>query len=154
MAVTVGRSAEKAVKAAVFATLNVVALTTTLGAAAAQPYVVTVHGKVPQNLTYPHVRVDAAGELINSTFGRNGKDCRVYVQIFDNDPSDLRILDIQSAVIALLNPAGNYHAMSVSGYTTIHVNYDGTQVREPGDDGNAVGVWQRTVMFTVTVEES
>jgi len=154
MAVTVGRSAEKAVKAAVYAVLNVAALTTTLGAAAAQPYTVVVYGRVPQTLTYPHVRVDAAGELSNSTYGVNGKDCRSYVQVFDDDPSDLRVLDIQSQVIALLNPVGSYHALVVTGYTTIHVNYDGTQVREPGDEGNAIAIHQRTVMFTITVEEA
>jgi hypothetical protein len=152
MAVTVGRSAEKAVKAAVYLTLNVAALTTTLGASATPKYAVTVHGKVPQTLTYPHVRIDAAGELANSTFGINGKDCRSYVQIFAQ--SEEQALEIQSQVIALMNPVNNYHTLSVSGYTTIHVNYDGTQVRDPGDEGNAVGVYQRTVMFTVTVEES
>lgn len=152
MAVSAGRSAEKAVKAAVYAALNVTALLTTLGAAATPKYAVTVHGKVPQSLTYPHVRVDAAGELPNSTFGRNGKDCRAYVQVFAT--SEEQALEIQSQVIALLNPVNNYHALSVSGYTTIHVNYDGTQVRDTQDEGNAVGVYQRTVMFTVTVEEA
>jgi len=153
MAVTVGRSAEKAVKAAVYAALNVVAITTTLGAAATPKYVVTVHGKVPQNLTYPHIRIDAAGEIeSDSTFGKNAKNCRSYVQVFAL--SEEQALEIQSAVIAILNPAGNYHALTVTGFTNIHVNYDGTQVRDPLDEGNAVGVYQRTVMFTVKTEES
>lgn len=144
MAVSVGRSAEKAVKAAVYAALNVAALTSTLG--------VAVYGKVQQAPLYPHVRIDAAGELANSTFGLNGKDCRSYIQVFAH--SEEQALVIQSQVIALLNPVGNYHALAVSGYTTIHVNYDGTQTGAPGDDGNAVDVYQRTVMFTVTVEET
>lgn len=153
MAVTVGRSAEKAVKAAVYAALNVTALTTTLGASANPAYSATVHGKVPQTLTYPHVRIDGAGETpADSTHGRNAKDVRVYVQVFAQ--SDEQAMEIQSQVITLLNPAGNYHALSVSGFTTVHVNYDGTQVRDPGDEGNAVGVYQRTVMFTVKTEES
>lgn len=147
MAVTVGRSAEQAVKTGVFAALNVTALTTALG------YTVMVRGAVPQSLTYPLVRIDAAGEVPNSTFGKNGKDCRVYVQVFDDDQSDLRTLQIQSTIIALLNPVNNYHAITVSGYTVVHMNYDGTTVGEPLDDGNARRVFQRTVMFTVTVEE-
>ncbi|MGE3840049.1 MAG: hypothetical protein AB7I50_00535 [Vicinamibacterales bacterium] len=161
MATTEGRSAEKAVKAAVFAALNVAALTTTLGSSATPPYTVSVHGKVPQTLTYPLVRVDAAGEVSNSAFGRNAKECRVFVQVFDNDPSDLRVLDIQSQVIALMNRAGGYHTLgttadavlTAAGYRLTHVNYDGIQPREPGDEGNAVAVWQRTVMFTLRVEE-
>ena len=148
MAVTVGRSAEKWVKAGVFAALNVAALTSGLG------YPVKVYGSIPQIKTFPHVRVDAAGEEPNNTYGRNGKDCKAYVQIFDTDPSDLRVLEIQSRVIALLNPAGNYHALIVFGYTVIHVNYDGTQVGEPTDDGTGLRVFQRTLMFTVTVEEA
>lgn len=148
MAVTVGRSAEAAVKAGVYLALNVAALKTALG------YTVMVRGTVPQTLTYPHVRIDAAGEVPNSTYGRNGKDCRVYVQVFDNDPSDLRSLTIQSTVIALLNPAGNYRALSVTGYTVIHVNYDGVITGAPEDDGDGTRVWHRTVMFTVTVEEA
>jgi hypothetical protein len=154
MAVTVGRSAERAVKQGVFAALNVVALKTTLGASANPAYTVKVYGTVPQTLTYPHVRVDAAGEVPNNTFGINGKDCRAYVNLFDSDPSEGRLLDIQSLVIALLNPAGNYHALNVPGYTVIHVNYDGATSGEPHDDGNGVRVFQRTVMFTVTVEEA
>jgi hypothetical protein len=155
VAVTVGQSAEKPVKAAVRATLNVAALTTALG------YTVTVKGQVAQNNTYPLVRVDAAGEVANSTYGRNGKDCRTYVQIFDNDPSDLRSLDIQNTVIALMNPAGNYAALNAAalailataGLRLIHVNYDGTTLGDPQDDGNGVRVTQRTVMFTSTVRE-
>lgn len=153
MAVTVGRSAEKAVKAAVYLALNVAAITTTIGAAATPKYVVTVHGKVPQNLTYPHIRIDAAGETpMDSTFGKNAKEVRSYVQIFAQ--SDEQAMEIQSAVIAILNPVGNYHALSVSGFTNIHVNYDGTQTRAPGDDGNAIDVYQRTVIFTVKTEEA
>jgi hypothetical protein len=47
MATTVGRSAEAAVKAGIFAALNVAALTTALG------YPVKVYGTVPQTFTYP-----------------------------------------------------------------------------------------------------
>lgn len=161
MATTEGRSAEKAVKAAVFAALNVAALTTTLGASTTPPYTVSVHGKVPQTLTFPLVRVDAAGETTNNAFGRNAKECRVYVQVFDNDPSDLRVLDIQSKVVALMNRSGGYNTLgttadavlTAASYRLIHVNYEGIQPREPGDEGNAVAVWQRTVMFIVMVEE-
>jgi len=161
MAVTAGRSAEKPVKAAVFAALNVAALTTTLGATATPPYTVSVHGKVTQMAPFPLVRVDSAGETANSAFGRNAKECRVFVQVFDNDPSDLRVLDIQSQVIALMNRSGGYNTLgatadavlTAAGYRLTHVNYDGIQPREPGDEGNAVAVWQRTVMFTVRVEE-
>jgi hypothetical protein len=147
MATTVGRSAEAAVKAGIFAALNVAALTTALG------YPVKVYGTVPQTFTYPHVRVDAAGELQNSVFGRNGKDCRAYIHVFDNDPSDLRTLTIQSTVIALLNPVDNYHAITVEGYTVVHVNYDGSQAGDPSDEVG-VRIFHRTVMVTVTVEES
>lgn len=160
MAVTVGKSAEKAVKAAVYAALNVTALTTALGASATPKYTVGVYGKVPQALTYPHVRVDAAGERPNSTYGRNGKDCRVYVQVFTQ--SEEQALDIQNTVLSLLNLAGGYNTLGATanahitgaGFRLIHVNFDDVQVRDPLDDGNAVGIYQRTVMFTVTVEEA
>lgn len=160
MAVTVGKSASKPVKAAVYAALNVVALTTTLGASASPKYTVGVHGKVPQTLTYPHVRIDAAGARPNSTFGRNGQDCRVYVQIFTQ--SEEQALDIENVVLSLLNRSGGYNTLGTTadavitgaGFRLIHVNWDDVQTPQPGDDGNSVGVYRRTVMFTVTVEEA
>ena len=159
MAVTVGKSYEKPVKAAVFAALNVVALTTTLGATASPKYTVGVYGKVPQTLTYPHVRIDSAGERQNSTYGKNGKDCRVYVQLFGL--SEEQLLDIQNVVLSLMNRAGGYNTLgttpdavlTAAGLRLIHVNSDDVQTPQPQDDGNAVGVYQRTVMFTLTVEE-
>jgi len=161
MAVTVRKSAGKPVKAAIYLALNVTALTTTLGASATPKYSVTVHGKVPQTLTYPHVRIDAAGgRPDNETFGRNAQAVRIYVQVFTE--SEEQALEIESTVLGLLNRAGGYNTLGASadaiitaaGFRLIHVNWDDVQVRDALDDGNAIGVYQRTVMFTVTVEES
>lgn len=161
MAVTVGKSASKPVKAAVYAALNVAALTTTLGASASPKYTVGVHGKVPQTLSYPHVRIDAAGvRPDNSTMGRNAQAVRIYVQVFAQ--SEEQALDIENVIVSLLNRAGGYNTLgatadgliTAAGFRLIHVNWDDVQPRDPSDDGNAIGVYQRTVMFTVFTEEA
>lgn len=147
MAVTVGQSAISAVLAAFFSTLNVASVKTGLG------YAVGVYGgPVPQTATKPYLRIRSVSEIQNSTYGRNGKDLVIAVDVFDDYGGELRVAAIMSRVLALLNPAGNYHALVVAGYIVIHVDYE--QGLDAGTE-EIVGViaQHKVLLFRVTVEE-
>lgn len=157
MAVTQGRSAMKLSVAAVVAALRDTAPAVTLKVPtghSALGYRVEVHGDTPQRSPFPRVRVDAAGEIPDSTMGRNGKQVSIYVQIFDDYEGDKRILEIADVLIAIMNPAGDYKsAVTLSGYRVDHVNFDGIDTN-PEQEEAGKEIRHKTVRFTLFLEES
>jgi hypothetical protein len=158
MAVTQGRSAMEAAVTAVLAELRasgsgVVTLEVPTGHSALG-FRVGVHGDTPQREPYPHVRVDAAGEMPDSTMGRNGKQVLIYCQIFDDHEGDKRILKIANVLVALMNPAGNYAAIVVSGYRTEGVEFDDIETNPDQDDNAGKKIRHKTIKFKLYLEES
>lgn len=147
MAVSVGRLAMIPVLTAFADVLDVAAVKTALG------YPVAVYGVVPQRKRYPFIRVDGALEVADSTMGVNGKSIAVYVQIFDDAETDLRIIQIGGAVLAILNPAGSYHGLTVTGYRTEHVNFDSFD-DAPDEDEAGKRIQHKTMKFTWTGDEA
>jgi hypothetical protein len=151
MAVTVGRSAALAVLIGIHAALNVAALKTALG------WTVGVYADyVPQGAAFPYVRSRFITEVPDSTFGRNGKAVSIAIDLFDDTGSYRgpgRVLTTLSTVIALLNPVNNYHAITVTGYTVIHVEYEQADDADPEQIASEL-IAHKVVRLRVIVEEA
>lgn len=91
-----------------------------------------IYDSVPRNVRFPHIRYELR-EIANdpdaSTMGRNGKMIGIRAHTFTQVGTTANAWAIVHQLVAKINPVGNYSAIVVSGYTTVHVWYDGT------DDG-------------------
>ena len=129
------------ISVAVYAALNVPALTTTLSCG--------VYDDVPRGAAFPYVRIAGETEVRLDTMGQAGKSCTLQVHIFSQHQGDQEAQAIASQVIALLH----YQSLTVSGYELIAVQHD--QTLNAGDETvNGLATRHYVVLFRIEVMQT
>ena len=133
------QSATEAVLAAIYAALNVAAMTA----------LCTVHNGVPQTTTFPYLRTGDAQETREDCMGAPGKNVLVRLHIFSQSRSDLESSRILSKAVELLH----YQALTVSGHTLIACQYQ--QAFNGGTENvGAIETRHTVAEFTVIVRQA
>ena len=137
---TTTKTAAGPVMAAIYTALNVAAITSALGCA--------VYDDVTQGAAFPYLRISTPSGIPWDTFGKAGKERVIEVHVFSQYRGRKEAQDILDQVIALLQ----YQALTISGHTTIVVNYEQDLDGEDEEIGGKKTV-HKVGLFRVIVQE-
>ena len=141
MAATATKLSAGPVMAAIYAALNVTAITTTLACG--------VYDDVPRDAAFPYIHLSTPSGIPWDTFGSAGKQRVLQVHIYSTYEGGTEANSIADKVMELLQ----YQALSVSGHTLCGLQYESDTDASYEDDGG-VKVVHRVVSFRVTVQEA
>lgn len=96
----------------------------------------SIHSRIPENPSYPYVRIGDALEDKFNTFGRVGKDTSIRLYIFSTKPTDEEALDIYSAIDDVLDDC----SLTLTGWTEVLCSFDSFQIINETDNRSRYGV--------------
>lgn len=109
-------SAVKPIRDGIYALLNADAtLTTTLGA--------TIYIGTQADAAFPYVEIGPDTEILENTFGRNGRDFTVSLEIWDSNIEGSVAYSINNRISELLDFTAS---LTATGWTVISCHLDGT----------------------------
>jgi len=126
--------------AAVYAALNVTSLVTTLGC--------PVYDDVPQGSAFPYVVIGSSSGIPWDTFGKAGKQRVVTIHVYSAYQGGLQARAIFAEIMALLNN----QSLSVSGHSSVNVNYE-QDVDASVEEVEGTKIVHKVLLFRVYVQE-
>lgn len=104
-----------------------------------------IYANVPQNTTFPYVRVSISSAPFDSK-DTTGMEHTITVQCFSRKSTDEEAAAMRAAVYSLLNRTES--AFTLDSGTLFHIHYDGTGFIEQEPDGKT---WQGLAQFRAVV---
>ena len=83
----------------------------------------TIFQGVADDAAFPYVELGPDTEVLENTFGRNGRDLTTSLEIWDNNNEGSAANDINNRIMELLDFTSS---LVVTGWTVVSVHLDGT----------------------------
>ena len=111
-----------------------------------------VFNEVPQNQNFPYVVIGDSDltETKFNTFGRRGKDTRIYIHIHSLYKGDKEILDIADEIDVVLD----WQDLTVTSNAHILTSNEGTQILREEDDSKNIKARHGIIEYRVLTQES
>ena len=127
-------------------------LTALTGNATLMAKISGVFNEVPKNQDFPYVVIGDSdlGESKFNTFGRRGKDTRIFIHIHSLYRGDKEVLDIADSIDLVLDDQD----LTITSNLHVLTSFEGLQILKEDDDSNNFKARHGILEYRVLTQES